>query len=133
MTNVVKYIFVLGRKKNAMSFWKWYHQNIFLIDKLFVIFGGRLCFKTCSGHSHPLSGLLFQSYAAYSMWGLLVKNENKIAKSCSITFFYIDDVCSLNKSQFGDYLDCIYHYEKNIDTINIASSALFWSLLRNLQ
>jgi len=72
MANVVKYIFVLGKKKNAMSltkvFWKWYHQNRFLIDKLFVMFGCAL--KHAVGihmgtnTDAPLSDLLFQSYAA---------------------------------------------------------------------
>lgn len=56
---------------------------------------------------------------------LVIRKEKKISKSCSATFLFIDDVLSLNKSQFDDYLDCIYHYGQKVDTINIARSANF--------
>ena len=36
---------------------------------------------------------------------LLKKNEKKLTRSFNCTFRYIDDVLSLNKSSFGDFID----------------------------
>jgi len=36
------------------------------------------------------------------------KPEEILARSCIFTFFYKDDVLSLNISKFGDYIDRIY-------------------------
>jgi len=40
--------------------------------------------------------------------GLLKKNEIKLVRSYSFTVRYIDDVLSLNKPKFGDFVDQIY-------------------------
>ena len=60
------------------------------------------------------------------MYRLVIKNEKKIVKSRSITFLYIDDILSLNKSQVGDYVYCTYHYEQKVDTTNIGMYATYF-------
>jgi hypothetical protein len=46
-----------------------------------------------------------------------------------LTFRYIDDVLSLNKSRFGDFVDRIYHIELEIkDTTDTDQSALYLDL-----
>ena len=58
-----------------------------------------------------------------SYLGLLKKNQMKLAKSSNIMFGYIDDVISLNNSDFGDYVDHSYHIELEIkDTTDKAWS-----------
>jgi len=46
--------------------------------------------------------------------GASQKNEKKLARSFNCTFPYIDDVLSLNKSRFGDFVDRIYPIELEI-------------------
>ena len=76
----------------------------FLIDNIFVIFGG-LVFQQTVGipmgtNCTPLLVDLFlYSYEAYFIQRLLKENEKKLARSFSFTFLYIDDVLSLNNSR----------------------------------
>jgi hypothetical protein len=46
-------------------------------------------------------------YSCEADWGLLKKNEKKLARSFNFIFHYIDDVLSLNKSTFYDFVDRI--------------------------
>ena len=87
----------------------------FLIDNIFVFFGGRVF--------NPWGPTLFAdlflySYEADFIQGLLKKNENKLARSFNFTFRYIDDVISLNNSRFGDFVDRIYPIELEIKDTN---------------
>ena len=76
-----------------------------------------------------LVDLFLYSYEADFIQGLLKKNENKLARSFSFTFRYIDDVLSLNNSRFGDFVDRIYPIELEIkDTIDIDRSASYLDL-----
>jgi hypothetical protein len=66
----------------------------FLIDNIFVIFGGRVFQQTVSipmgtNCAPLLADLFLYSYEADFIQGLLKKNEKKLA------FRYIDDVLSL--------------------------------------
>ena len=78
----------------------------FLIDNIFVFFGGRVFQQTVgipmgTNCAPLLADLFLYSYEADFIQGLLKKNEKKLA------FRYIDDVLSLNNSRFGDFVDRI--------------------------
>ena len=69
----------------------------FLIDNIFVIFGGRVFQQTVgipmgTNCAPLLSDLFLCSYEADFIQGLLKKNEKKLARSFNFTFRYIDDV-----------------------------------------
>ena len=90
------------------------HMNMlkFLIDSIFVMFGGRV----------------FNRQSAYKLLlqGLLKKNEKKLGRPYNFTFRYIDDVLSLNNSRFGDLVDHIYPIELEIkDTTDTDRSASY--------
>jgi hypothetical protein len=78
----------------------------FLIDSIFVFFGGRVFIQ-----------------------GPLKKNEKKLARSFNFTFRYIDDVLSLSNSRFGDFVDRIYPIEFEIkDTTDTDRSTSYLDL-----
>ena len=88
----------------------------FLIDNIFVIFGGRVFQQTIGIPGIPmgtncaplLADVFLYSYEADFIQGLLKENEKKQARSFNFTFHYIDDVISLNNFRFGDFVDRIY-------------------------
>jgi hypothetical protein len=87
---------------------------------IFVIFGGRVFQQTVGipiGANCALSiaDLFLYSYETDFIQGLLKKNEKKLAGSFNFTFRYIDDVLSLNKSRFDDFVDGIYLIELEIN------------------
>jgi hypothetical protein len=101
----------------------------FLIDNIFVMFGGRACqqiFGIPMGTNciTLLANLFLYSYKVNLIQGLLKTNEKKIARSCNFTFRYIYDVRSLNNSRQGDFVDRSYFIELEIkDTTYTAMSA----------
>jgi hypothetical protein len=134
-----KYL-VLGRdrsyfvKKNTDSTKKFSETDIinmleFLIDSIFVIFGGRVFQQTVdipmgTNCSALLADLFLYSYEEYFIQGLLKKNEKKVARSFNFTFRYVDDVLSLNNSRFGDFVYRIFPIELEIkDTTDTDRSA----------
>ena len=106
----------------------------FLIDNIFVMFGGRVFQQTVGipmgTNCAPLFADLFlYSYEAYFIHGLLRKNEKKLARSFNFKFRYIDDVLSLNNSKFADFVDRIYPTELEIkDTTDTDGSASYLDL-----
>ena len=92
----------------------------FLIDNIFVIFGGRVFQQTVSipmgtNCAPLLADLFLYSYEADFIQALLKKNENKLAWSFNFMFRYIDDVLSLN-----NFVDRIYPIEPEIkDLIHV--------------
>ena len=106
----------------------------FLIDNIFVIFGGRIFQQTVGIHMSTncaplLSDLFLYSYEADFIQGLLKKNEKKLSRSFNFTFRYIDDVLSLNNYRFGDFVDCIYPIDLEIkDTTDTDRSASYLDL-----
>jgi hypothetical protein len=99
----------------------------FLIDNIFVIFGGRVFQVSIPMGTYCaplLADLFLYSYEADFIQGLLKKNEKKLARSFNFTFRYIEDVLSLNNSRFGDFVDRIYPIEHEIkDTTDTDTSA----------
>ena len=86
----------------------------YLIDSIFVMFGGRVFQQTVGipmgTNCAPLLAELFlYSYEADFIQGLLKKNEKKLA--FNFTFHYIDDFLSLNNSRFGNFVNRIYPIE----------------------
>jgi hypothetical protein len=69
----------------------------YLIDNIFVIFGGRVFQQTVGIPmgticAHLLADLFLYSYEADFIQGLLKKNEKKLVQSFNFTFRYTDDV-----------------------------------------
>jgi hypothetical protein len=104
----------------------------FLIDNIFVIFGGRVFQVSIPMGTYCaplLADLFLYSYEADFIQGLLKKNEKKLARSFNFTFRYIEDVLSLNNSRFGDFVDRIYPIEHEIkDTTDTDTSASWLDL-----
>jgi hypothetical protein len=94
----------------------------FLIDNIYVMFGGRVFQQTVgipmgTNCAPLLTDVFLYSHEADFIQGLLKKNEKKLARSFNFTFRYIDDVLSLNNSRFGDFVDRIYPIELEIKDI----------------
>ena len=106
----------------------------FLIDNIFVVFGGRVFQQTVgipmgTNCAPLLADLFLYSYEADFIQGLLKKNEKSLARSFNFTFRYIDDVLSLNNSKFSEFVDRIYPNELDIkDTTDTAKSASYLDL-----
>ena len=106
----------------------------FLIDNIFVTFGGRVFQQTVgipmgTNCAPLLADLFLYYYEADFMQELLRKKDKKLAISFNSTFRYIDDVLSLNNSKFGDYVDRIYPIELEIkDTTDTVKSASYLDL-----
>ncbi len=106
----------------------------FLIDSIFVMFGGRVFQQTVgipmgTSCAPLIADLFLYSYDADFIQGFLKKNEQKLARSFNFTFRYIYDVLSLNNSRFGDFVDRIYHIELEIkDTTDTDRSASYLDL-----
>jgi hypothetical protein len=69
----------------------------FLIDNIFVIFGGRVFLQTVGSPMGTICAPLFAdlfhySYEAEFIQGLLKKNEKKLARSFNFPFHYTYDV-----------------------------------------
>ena len=61
------------------------------------------------------------------MHGLCKKNLRKLTQFLNATFSYIDDVLSVNNSEFGDYVDEIHVTE--LETKDTKDTATFASYL----
>ena len=100
----------------------------FLIDIIFVTFGGRV-FKQTGGipigtYCVPLLVDLFLYYYETGfIQELLRKKDKKLEIAINFTFRYIDNVISINSSKFGDYVERIYPLEDkgyNIQQIQLS-------------
>ena len=106
----------------------------FLIDNIFVEFGGRIFQQTIgipmgTNCAPLLADLFLYSYEADFIQGLLKKKEKKLAQSFNYSFRYIDDVLSLNNARFIDYVHHIYPNELEIkDTTDTVKSASYLDL-----
>ena len=106
----------------------------FLIDNIFVTFGGRVFQQTVgipmgTNCAPLLADLFLYYYEADFMQKLLRKKDKKLAISFNSTFRYINDVLSLSNSKFGDYVKRIYPIELEIkDTTDTVKSASYLDL-----
>jgi hypothetical protein len=106
----------------------------FLIDNIYVMFGGRVYQQKVgipmgTNSATLLAELFLYSYEADFIQGPLKKNEKKLVRSFNFMFRYRDDVLSLNNSRFGDLVDRIYPIELEIkDTTDTDRSASYLDL-----
>ena len=107
---------------------------VFLIDNIFVMFGGRVFQQTVgipmgTNCAPLLADFFIYSYEAHFIQELLKKSEKKLDRCFNFTFRYIDDVLSLNNSRFGNFVDRIYSIEIEIkDTSDTNRSASYLDL-----
>ena len=107
----------------------------FLIDNIFVDFGGRIFQKTIgipmgTNCAPLLADLFLYSYEAEFVQNLIKQGNRTLAKMFNLTFRYIDDVLSLNNSHISDHLHRIYPSELEIkDTTDSPNSASYLDLL----
>jgi hypothetical protein len=88
----------------------------FLIDNIFVLFGGKVL-------QHPIgvpmgtdcADLFLHAYKADFLQGFLKNEDRKLAPTFNSIFRYID-VLSLNNSRFRHYLHRIYPFELEVTT-----------------
>ena len=106
----------------------------FLIDSIFVSFGGTL-FQQVAGipmstNCAPLlTDLFVYSYESEFLQKLLKDKKIHEARAFNFTYKYIDDVLSINNSRFAEFLPLIYPPELEVqETTYIASSASFLDL-----
>jgi hypothetical protein len=106
----------------------------FLIDNIFVSFGGAL-FQQMVGipmgtNCAPLLADLFlYSYESEFLQNLVKDKKIHEARAFNFTYTYIDDVLSINNSRFAEFLPLIYHPELEIkETTDAASSTSFLDL-----
>ena len=110
----------------------------FLIDNIFVSFGGTL-FQQVVGipmgtNCAPLLADLFlYSYESEFLQKLVKDKKIHEARAFNFTYRYIDDVLSINNSRFAEFLPLIYPPELEVkETTDTASSASFWTYTSNL-
>ena len=85
----------------------------FLVDNIFVEFGGKIFQQTVgipmgTNCAPLLADLFFFSYQTEFIEGLIRIGNKNLAKSFNFSFRYIDDVLSLNNKTFDDHVDRIY-------------------------
>ena len=110
----------------------------FLIDNIFVSFGGTL-FQQVVGipmgtNCAPLLADLFvYSYESEFLQKLVKDKKIHEARAFNFTYRYIDDVLSINNFRFAEFLPLIYPPELEVkETTDTASSASFWTYTSNL-
>ena len=98
--------------------WNRYQNDIeFLIDNIFVMFGGGVFQQTVgipmgTNCALLLTDLILYSHEEYFIQGLLKKSEKKLSRFFKCTFRYIDNVLSVKK-QFQVMWFCWSHLSHN--------------------
>ena len=102
----------------------------YLIDNIFVEFGGRIFHQTIgipmgTNCAPLLADLFLYSYEAEFVQSLLQDGKKHLAQQLNFTYRYIDDVLSLKNTTFAEYLESIYPHELEIkeSTETAASSS----------
>ena len=111
----------------------------FLVDNIFVVFGGKV-FQQIVGipmgtNCAPLLADIFlYSYEAEFIQSLLSTGKKKLASQFNFTYRYIDDVLSINNPDFENYLGQMYPAELDIkDTTESNTSASNLDLLLSIE
>ena len=95
----------------------------FLIDNIFVQFGGRL-FRQMIGipmgtNCAPLLADLFlYSYDNEFLDNMIRSGHRRLARSCNLCCRYIDDLIVFNNKKFVDYLKEIYPSQLTVEKAN---------------
>ena len=111
----------------------------FLVDNIFVVFEGKV-FQQIVGISMDtncaplLADIFLYSYEAEFTQSLLSTGKKKLASQFNFTYRYIDDVLSINKPDFENYLVQMYPAELEIkDTTESNTSASYLDLLLSIE
>ena len=106
----------------------------YLIDNIFVEFGGRIFQQTigipmgtkCAPLVADFTDLFIYSYEAEFVQSLLQAGKKHLAQQFNFTYRYIDDVLSLKNTKFAEYLEFIYPRELEIkETTETAASSSY--------
>ena len=110
----------------------------FLVGNIFVVFAGKV-FQQIVGipmgtNCAPLLADIFlYSYEAEFIQSLLSKGNKQLASRFNFTYRYIDDVLSINNSEFQNYLSQIYPVELEIkETTESSTTASYLDLLLSI-
>ena len=111
----------------------------FLVDSIFVVFGGKV-FQQIVGipmgtNCAPLLADIFlYSYEAEFIQSLLSTGKKKLASQFNFTYRYIHDVLSINNPDFENYLGQMYPAELEIkDTTESNTYASYLDLLLSIE
>ena len=111
----------------------------FLVDNIFVVFGGKV-FQQIVGIpmgtncAALLANIFLYSYEAEFIQSFLSTGKKKIASQFNFTYRYIDDVLSINNPDFENYLGQMYPAELEIkDTTESNTSASYLYLLLSIE
>ena len=111
----------------------------FLVDNIFVVFGGKV-FQQIVGipmgtNCAPLLADIFlYSYEAEFIQSLLSTGKEKLASQFNFTYRYIDDVLLINNPDFENYLGQMYPAELEIkDTTESNTSPSYLDLLLSIE
>ena len=103
----------------------------FLVDNIFVVFGGKV-FQQIVGipmgtNCAPLLADIFlYSYEAEFIQSLLSTGKKKLASQFNFTYRYIDDVLSINNPDFANYLGQMYPAELEIKDTTESNTSASW-------
>ena len=103
----------------------------YLIDNIFVEFGGRIFQQTIgipmgTNCAPLLADLFLYSYGAEFVQSLLQAGKKHLAQQFNFTYRYIDDVLSLKNTKFAEYLEFIHPRELEIkETMETAASSSY--------
>ena len=100
----------------------------FLIDNIFVQFGGQIYQQTIgipmgTNCAPLLADLFLYTYEAEFIQNLIQQGDKTTARAFNNTFRYIDDVLSLNNTKFENYLHHIYPPELEIKNTTVSSNS----------
>ena len=103
----------------------------YLIDTIFVEFGGRIFQQTIgipmgSNCAPLLPDLFLYSYDAEFVQSFLQAGKKHLAQQFNFTYRYIDDVLSLKNTNFAKYVEFIYPRELEIkETTETAATSSY--------
>ena len=130
-------------KEHSDSKNKYSEDNIikmleFLVDNIFVVFAGkvfkqRVDIPIGTNCAHLLADIFLYSDEADFIQSLLSTGRKQLASRFNLTYRYIDDVLSINKPEFENYLGQMYPAELKIkDSTESTTSSSYLDLLLSI-
>ena len=110
----------------------------FLVDNIFVVFAGKVSQQIIgiskgTNCAPLLADIFLYSYEAVFIQSLLLTGRKRLASQFNFTYRYIDDVLSINNSDFENYLGQMYPPELEIkDTTESNTSASYLDLFLSI-
>ena len=111
----------------------------FLVDNIFVVFGGKVIQQIVgipmgTNCAPLLADIFLYSYEMEFIQSLLSTGKKKLASQFNFTYRYIDDVLSINNPDFENYLGQMYPADLEIkDTTESNTSASYLDLLLSIE